>query len=99
MPPAAVAALGACVDVGVPPSPVPRAVLLSSCPPQIFAGYSPWLRLNRMVRILHLDSWFEDMTLHSRLYLQLRLVKLLGLLLVAFHVAACMYFMFVRIDG
>ena len=62
-------------------------------------GYSPWFRVNRLLHIVRMNGWFEELTLHSQHYLQLRLIKLLGGLVLVYHLAACCYFMLVRIDG
>lgn len=66
---------------------------------QIFLGWSPWFRVNRLLRVVRLNWWFKEMSLHSKRYIQVRLVKLMGLLMLAYHFAACLYFVFVRVDG
>ena len=72
---------------------------VSCCLVQIFLDWSPWFRINRMIRVLRLNAWFEDLIMHTRYYIQLRVCKLIGLLSLAYHFAACTYFVFVRMDG
>uniref|UniRef100_A0A7S1CP39 Cyclic nucleotide-binding domain-containing protein n=1 Tax=Bicosoecida sp. CB-2014 TaxID=1486930 RepID=A0A7S1CP39_9STRA len=65
----------------------------------LHTGVNALWRLNKLLRIVHLDGWFEEANKRSYRYGFLRLVKMCFVLLAVMHVIACSYWCFTFTDG